>query len=73
MKIKNVTKINKLFIKQQSNSNNYSYKIIYVFILDLILIKSFVKIINLRVYHGKNILSFKYIVIKNTSYIKYIF
>ena len=33
----------------------------------------FVKIINLRVYHGKNILSFKYIVIKNTSYIKYIF
>ena len=24
----------------------------------------FVKIINLRVYHGKNILSFKYIVIK---------
>jgi len=61
---KNVTKINKLFIKQQSNSNNYSYKIIYVFILDLILIKSFIKTINLRVCHGKNILSFKYIVIK---------
>ena len=56
-------------LNKQSNSNNYSYNIIYVFILDLILIKSFVKIINLRVYHGNNILSFKYIVIK--KYILY--
>ena len=45
----------------------------YIFILDFILIKLFVKTINLRVCYGKIILSFKYNVIKNTSYIKYMF
>ena len=61
--------INKLSFKKQSNSTYYSYKIIYVLILDFILIKLFVKTINLRVYHGKNILSFKYNVIKKIHHI----
>ena len=41
--------------------------------MNLLIIKTFVKTINLRVCHGKNILSFKYNVIKNTSYIKHKF
>ena len=45
----------------------------YVLILDLILIKLFDKTINLRVCHDKKHLSFKYIIIKNASYIKHTF